>query len=235
MKYLLILFLLVFTLGCKKSDIPTYHGQDGISFYTKYFSDPDSINYSFALQPTNKLRDTVLIPMRLVGKTSTDPRRIKLRAADSSTARANIDYILNEIDLPANQTSVNYPLIVLNSPEMKTKTLKLILEVDPGSELVAGAPGVAVDYSENLQQMTVNITSQLIKPNYWDNIEFVYGPFSVTRFQFMIRVTGLLNFDPNVIGSSEIFRLQVMLRNAIAAYELANGPLIDEFGNQVKF
>lgn len=235
MKYLTIFILLVLVLGCKKSEIPTYHGADGISFYISYFANPDSINYSFALQPAQKQRDTVFIPMRLVGKPSANPRTFKLRATDSSTARNNVDYILPNATLPANQLSVNYPLIVLNSPEMKTTTFKLMLEVAPGADLVAGAPGVAADLSANLKRMKVNITNQLIRPTYWDNLEFLFGTFSVVKFQFMIKVSGLTNFDPNVVGAGDLFRLQVNFRNALTVYEAANGPLIDEFGNRVKF
>ncbi|MCJ8209209.1 DUF4843 domain-containing protein [Mucilaginibacter sp. RS28] len=235
MKYLTILMLLVFALGCKKSDILTYHGADGISFYITYFENPDSINYSFALQPTQKQRDTVLLNMRLVGKISANARTFKLRATDSSTARNNIDYILPDMKLPANQMFVKYPLIVLNSPEMKTKSFKLLLEVAPGAELVAGAPGIATDLSANLKRMKVNITGQLIKPDYWENVQFVFGTFSVTKFQFMIKTSGLTNFSPAVIGLGEIFRLQVTFRNALTAYEKVNGPLIDESGNRVIF
>lgn len=236
MRYLAIFFLLVLLAGCKKDDIPTFSGTDGISFYIDYYSDPDSISYSFALQATAKTRDTVFIPMRLVGKASGVDRGIKLKALTGSTARANVDYILPEVKLPANQLSINYPLIVLNSAEMKTKTFKVILGVDPASELVEGSAGTVADYSKNLKQMKINITGLLIKPSYWTtDIDRYYGTFSVTKFQFMIKTTGLLDFSPSVIGVAALYRLQAQLKTAIALYNQANGPLIDEFGNPVTF
>ncbi|MEH3114316.1 DUF4843 domain-containing protein [Pedobacter terrae] len=236
MRYLtILLFLLTFAIGCKKDDIKTFDGRDGISFYSRFSSDPDSTNYSFALQPTFKTKDTIFIKMRLVGKPSGVERGIKLKAMAGSTARPNVDYILPEVKLPANAVFVNYPLIVFNTPEMLNQSFKLVLGVDPGSELISGAAGIAVDQSKNFAQMKVNITNQLIEPDYWQNISFFFGDFSVVRFKFMVKVTGLTNFDPNVIGFSEMFLIQVNLKKALSDYVQANGPLIDEFGNQITF
>ncbi|WP_406826189.1 DUF4843 domain-containing protein [Pedobacter sp. KACC 23697] len=235
MKYLTILFLLVFAIGCKKDDIPTFEGRDGISFFIDYYENPDSTNYSFALQPTAKTKDTIFIKMRLVGKPSSVARGIKLKALPGSTARPNIDYILPEVKLPANALFVNYPLVIFNTPEMLTQNFQLVLGVDPGSELVPGAPGIAVDLSKNLSKMKVNITNQLIEPDYWQNLSFFFGNFSVVKFKFMIKVTGLTNFDPQVVGFSDIFLIQVNLKKALSDYVQLNGPLIDEFGNQITF
>jgi len=235
MKNLILFFLLAFTLGCKKDDIITYQGTDGISFYTNYFTNIDSVNYSFALQPQVKERDTIFIPMRLEGKPAAVDRNIKLRALPGSTARAGIDYSLADIKLPANQLKVNYPLVIYNTPEMSTTNFKLILAVDPSSELVAGAPGLATDQSRNFAQMKVQITNLLIRPAYWDFIEYAFGSFSVTKIQFMIRVTGLNNFGPDALNFAATLNMQVQLRNALAEYERVNGPLIDETGNQVSF
>lgn len=235
MKYIIILFLLCVAFGCKKDETPTYQGADGISFFIRYYADPDSINYSFALQPDIKSRDTVFIRMRLAGKPSATARGIKLRAVEGTTARLNTDYILPEIQLPPYQLEVSYPLIVLNSPEMQTKTFRLVLAVDPGSELVAGAPGLAADYSLNLKQMKINITGLLVEPDYWLGSYFFFGDFSVVKFQFMIKTTGLTNFDSQKISFGELFRIQVQLKRALQDYEQLNGPLIDELGNQVIF
>lgn len=235
MKYLTILFLLVFAIGCKKDDIPTFEGRDGISFFIDYYENPDSTNYSFALQPTVKTKDTIFIKMRLVGKPANVARSIKLKALVGSTARPNVDYILPEIKLPANATFVNYPLVVFNTPEMLNKSFQLLLGVDPGSELVPGAPGVAVDLSRNFAKMKVNITNQLIEPDYWQNLIFFFGDFSIVKFKFMIKVTGLTNFDPNVVDLGELFLIQVNLKKALSDYVQLNGPLIDEFGNPITF
>ncbi|MGQ7856302.1 DUF4843 domain-containing protein [Pedobacter sp. WC2501] len=234
MKYLSILFLVIFALGCKKVDVPTFDSADGISFYTDYFTDPDSINYSFALQPLAKDRDTIFLRMRLVGKPSNVARSIKLKALQGSTARLNTDYLLPEVKLPANQLFIRYPLVVLNTPELNTQTLNLILGVDQGSELVAGAPGIATNSSKNFNQIKIKITNQLIEPDYWESVSFLFGSFSVVRFQFMVKVTGLTNFDQKN-GLGELFRIQVQLNKALSDYVQLNGPLIDEYGNQINF
>lgn len=227
--------MLVFAIGCKKDDIPTFEGRDGISFFIDYYENPDSTNYSFALQPTVKTKDTIFIKMRLVGKPASVARSIKLKALAGSTARPNVDYILPEVKLPANAIFVNYPLVVFNTPEMLNKSFQLLLGVDPGSELVPGAPGVAVDLSRNFAKMKVNITNQLIEPDYWQNLTFFFGDFSIVKFKFMIKVTGLTNFDPNVVDIGELFLIQVNLKKALSDYVQLNGPLIDEFGNPITF
>ncbi|MFT4093527.1 MAG: DUF4843 domain-containing protein [Niabella sp.] len=235
MKYIsvIIIFLLLFS-SCKKDEIKSYDGSEGISFYIGQY-DADSLSYSFAFSFTPKTRDTVFIKMRVTGAAKDYDRTISVKAAAGSTAREGVDYILPEVALPADSLTINYPVIVLNSAEMTTQTFRLITEVVPNEDFEQGAIGQEVGLTYNVKNIKLDITNRIVEPSYWSSVASVFGTFSQTKFQFMVEVTGLTDFSFDAIGIDGYYNLPVKLRNALAAYEAVNGPLIDEFGNRVTF
>ena len=51
----------------------------------------------------------------------------------------------------------------------------------------------------------------------------------------MVKVLGITDFSYDNIGLSGSLNFPVTLRNALAAYEAANGPLLDENGQKISF
>lgn len=236
MRYLLFFVLFLFA-ACKKSEIPTYTGGDGLSFYTSRY-ESDSLSYSFAYAAVEKQRDTLYLNMRVVGAAADHPRTVLLKAASGSTAREGIDYQLPDATLPAGALTLRYPVVLLNSPEMKTTTFRLIVEVAANGDFNQGATGqvgLTSDATISRDKMKIDVSGQFIKPGYWSDVEGVFGSFSIAKFRFMAQVTGLTDFSYEAIGTDGLYSLPVKLRNALEKYEAVNGPLIDENNNQVSF
>jgi hypothetical protein len=234
MKYLFLVIIAITLFSCKKQEVETYSGGDGVNFYVTTY-EPDSISYSFAFSVLPKQRDTVFFKMRVLGAASDKPRTISVKAGAGTTARKGIDYELPDMILPAGQLTVLYPIVLLNSPEMLNKTFRLVAEVAESKDLVSGATGTEIGGTITLKNVRVDITNQIVKPTYWPSIEGAFGLFSVTKFKFMIQVTGLTDFSEEAIGIDGYYNLPVKLRNALAEYEAINGPLINESGNRVTF
>ncbi|MDR6781480.1 hypothetical protein ABIE26_002032 [Pedobacter africanus] len=235
MRYFILLMILPLLFACKKEKVAPYKAEDGIAFYASIY-DPQSVAYSFAfnVQPVN--RDTIFFKMRVTGRAADHPRTVSVKAVAGTTARAGIDYILPEVTLPAGKLTLDYPIIVLNSPEMTTNTYTLVAEVAENSDFTIGSLGnvPASPYTEvNFKQVKVEISNKLVQPSYWSAGTF--GAFSVVKFKFMIQVTGLTDFSPEAIGVDGQYNLPIRLRNALAEYEAANGPLYDENNVRVTF
>lgn len=234
MKYLLFLSILFLMAACKKENVSTYKGPDGITFYVDEY-EVDSLNYSFAYSPVPKNRDTVFLKMRVVGAAADYPRVISVTAGAGSTARQGKDYELPEITLPAGALTVLYPVVLLNSPEMTTTTFRLVAQVAPGKDFQVGATGREIGGTTSLEKIIIDMSNKIIKPSYWDDVESAFGAFSERKFRFMVQVTGLSDFSYDAIGVDGYYNLPVKLQNALAEYEAVNGPMIDESGNEVTF
>jgi len=241
MKYLSLLIGIVLFASCKKDEIPFYSGEDGISFYLSS-NESDSLSYSFAYSLVEKQKDTVFLKVRILGAAADHPRKITVIPGNGTTARKGIDFDLPEFVVPAGGITALYPVVIYNTPEMKTKTFRLVAEIAENQDFKPGATGEETgSVNENypgtisLNKLKIDISSQLLKPGYWSTVQGAFGTFSITKFKFMISVTGLTDFSDPAIGTDGYYNLPVKLRNALAAYELNNGPLIDEFGQRVTF
>jgi hypothetical protein len=240
MKQLLILIGIGCLLACSKEKVQPYNDVAGIAFYIKSDgTEADSISYSFALQAGEKERDTIFVKMRIVGSPSATDREIKVKAAPGTTATEGKDYIFPAINMPAGSSTVLYPIVLLKSDRLDTETVRLVAEISGNKDFEPGATGRETGGTINIHTYTIDFNNQLIMPGYWGLIDGYFGSFSITRYKFMISVFGTADFAPVEAGGkltyADMINYPVKLRNALAAYEAVNGPLIDEFGNRVTF
>ena len=243
MKYLSYILIVACLFSCKKEAVETYQGKDGISFfaYTYELLHTTAVrSYSFALQATQKQRDTLFIPMRITGKLSDKPRTVLLKTAQGTTATAGVDFELKEFTVPPGASTFKYPLILINSAGMANNVYRIVLEPAETKDFTLGTfgqtPAINIFTEENFRYLKVDATSQYIEPAYW-SIYLVadFGEFSAVKYKFMVKTLGITDFSYDKIGSDGLLNFPVTLRNALAAYEAANGPLLDENGQQISF
>ncbi len=240
MKLLSIIFvILMFLVSCKKGPQAVFSGKDGITFYYQAGLEQDSVSYSFSSNTTPKLKDTIWVKMRLVGKLSSQNRQIKVITGPGSSAIEGKDYILPDYYLPADSFKVRYPVVLLSTPDIDNKDVRLVMQVADSKDLVIGTKGAADNSTANTVTFKINFSNRLIKPDYWNYIAPYIGEYSRARYQFMIDVYGTANFRPDtkggIIGYAQWVNIKGRLRNAMDAYVLLNGPLIDENGAIVEF
>ncbi|OWK69640.1 hypothetical protein CBW18_15975 [Pedobacter sp. AJM] len=243
MKYLLYIMIVVCLFSCKKETVETYQGKDGVSFFAYTFELLHTTavrNYSFALQATQKQRDTLFIPMRITGKLTDQPRTVMLKTAQGTTATAGVDFELKEFTVPAGASKFDYPLILLNSAGMAKNVYRIVLEPAETKDFILGTLGQTprtntTQPEENFRYLKVDVTSQYIEPAYWIYLLQDFGEFSAVKYKFMVKTLGITDFNYDKIGSDGLLNFPVTLRNALAAYEAANGPLLDENGQEISF
>lgn len=240
MKKLLIIITILFFAACKKAAIEPYNDTPGIAFYINGDgTENDSLSYSFANQLEAKDTDTIFLKMRIVGAATDNAREISVKAAIGTTAREGIDYKLPGISLPAGELTVLYPVVLINSEELKDTTFRLVVEVAANKYFEPGAAGREIGNTINMHQYIIDFNNQLIKPGYWNLIQGYFGAYSATKYRFMMQVMGTSDFAPESAGGTltyaDLLNYPVTLRNALAEYEAVHGPLIDENGDRVTF
>lgn len=238
MRNFLLLILLCLSVSCKKQEVATYSAEEGINFYITN-TETDSLSYSFAISATPKEQDTIFLKMRILGAISDKPRAFAVEAAEGSTARLGVDYELPSFIVPAGAFTVVYPVVVFKTPEMSSRSFRLVVKVAGDKGLKPGAIGTEIGNgiatTQSVNQIKIDISNRILKPSYWGQVESTFGAFSETKFKFMIQVTGLTDFSEEAIGIDGFYNLPVKLQNELLAYEAIHGPLIDESGNPVTF
>lgn len=217
--------------ACKKDPNASYLGKNGITFYYLSGLEQDSVSYSFKFNVIPKVKDTVWVKMRLVGKLSDQPREIKIIAAPGTTAEEGKHYLLPDFVLPADSFTVRYPVVLMSTPDLDHKNVRLVMRIADSKDLIAGTVGQADPSSANTQQFKIFFSNRLVKPDYWDYIQSYIGLYSEVRYDFMIKVFGTSNFRPDTKGGSITYpqwiNIQVRLKNALDKYEKEHGPLMD--------
>ena len=238
-KILKMCVVLMVLASCKKDPSAVFTGKDAISFYYRSGRETDSMSYSFKFNQIPKSRDTLWIKMRLIGNLSNQRREIKIVAGAGSTAIEGKHFILPPFYLPADSFMIKYPLILLSTPDLDNKAVRLVMQIEDSKDLAVGTRGQADMTTANVFRFKVNFSNQLIKPSYWGDISSYVGEYSATKYQFMIDVVGTSDFRPDYLGGtisgSQLSNIQVKLRNTLKVYTSQHGPLKDENGENVEF
>ncbi|WP_109700765.1 DUF4843 domain-containing protein [Chitinophaga deserti] len=243
-QYTTLLFTCAFALGaCEKSELVDYNQPDMIYVFKDFDSDvKDSASYSFAIKDESLQYDTVFVPVRIMGTAKDFDREVKWAPVDSlTTAVAGTDYEILPAKVPAGAFSANIPVKVLRNTAMKTNEVRLMVEIRQSKDFAPGisdANGSSWYMPGASRRYLVKINDFLTKPNNWDSfLKFFFDTFSQVKYAFIIKVTGRSEFPSGSTGLpyAQFVYYETVCRNALAEYEAANGPLIDEFGNRVTF
>ena len=184
----------------------------------------DSLTYSFALHPGIS-RDTIRIPIRIMGFTSPNPRKVNVVADSATSARENIEYLILPCTVPADSTSTLLQVVLLKSEELDAKRLRLGLQITESSDFV---PGPIEE-----RKFKVYVTNKLTKPEGWIGY---FGDYSEAKHRFIIEVTGK-GTNYNAWSQMEIIHWMGELNKALYDYNKRNPdkPLRDENGTLISF
>ncbi|MFB6454643.1 DUF4843 domain-containing protein [Chitinophaga sp. Hz27] len=237
--YITFLGLLVSFAACKKSELQTYTDTPRIYFYRQMGGiNFDSITYSFAVRPDSLIQDTVWVPMRIMGLSTTQDRTAKIDVmADSTNALAPDDYELLPTKVAANSYTTKLGIVVHRSSNVKKNEVRIKLAVGTNTDF---APGVANSYpggstGGGTAFFLVKINNKVTKPANWDNLlVYFFGTYSDVKYRFVIQVTGVYDF-PTTLPYGIFGVYQSMCQTALDEYEQKNGPMLDENGKQITF
>ena len=159
---------------------------------------------------------------------------------------------LEDYVIPAGEIGGEYK-VYFNTQKLQSPTLFTTKDGSINFRVVEGE-GFEMG-AENHQSFTVVLKNYLAKPDNWDSANFpriplstYFGTYSRVKYQFMIEVLGLVDFEinynartsydeeTNTISSVYAVYLQQVMQQALNEYNAAHStPLTDEFGLPVTF
>ncbi len=244
--------LLLILSACSKEEVDTYDttrtalniwvGTEAGAVY-----ESATYNYSYAYE-----EGSVTFYAQLSGMPSDHDRKFQLEPFGGDSAIMANTIRTEEYVLPAGEVSgtyqVHFNTQLLSSPTLfADKDGHINFRLKQNDEFAVG--------TENHQQFTVVLKNYLAKPDNWDSANFpriplskYFGTYSRVKYQFMIEVLGLIDFEINyntqtaydeelnVVSSVYAVHLQQLMQKALLEYnESHDTPLTDEFGLPVTF
>jgi hypothetical protein len=245
-KYMvLLLVLVIFLTACTKKSISgSYDAQASVYFLygvnSVYEGTIDSLNYSFVEKQSAVQQDTIWFATRITGSTTAYDRAISLLPeTNGTTAVAGVHYKLLPYTMPKNSFQTNVGIVLIRDASLRDTSYTLTLSIRPNEDFpVLMKDTLMADgayYDRN--RIKIVFTDRLIKPANWDTYLIIFfGAYSNTKFRFIASVLGVSSFPTtgaNAVGYPTMQYYQNTVRNALLAYNAANGALIDENGNPV--
>ena len=221
---------LVLTMACSQHDVMDYALDGRI-----YFNDTKQVNgttviqternYSFALQNSALMQDTLYIPVQLMGNVCQRDRTFSATAiADSTTAVSPLHYDILPGVLKAGEYTASLPVVVKRTADTQDHYVSLKLQLVSTADLAVGNAD-ALTYKLNWGDM-------LMKPANWP---YYFGRYSTNKYRFAIDVLGLTDWpqatrtqSADIEGVYSIAQMQLMaaqLNEAYAEYRLTHGPI----------
>jgi hypothetical protein len=209
--------------SCSKDDELRF--SEPTSIYVE--ATPDSVDYTFATLPATVLSDTINIPIRIIGTASNTDRTINFAARTGATAKQGYHYKIGDAVIKANEFSTTVPVYIYRKTGLKDSVVTAILDLKENTDFKLG-------FSDRLSYK-ISITDILLKPTLWDGVWSGYfGSYSEVKFRFLLEATGLTNWNSYPFPQNTRY-LSQKAKNALLAYNQANGDLIDENGAVVIF
>jgi hypothetical protein len=236
--FILITGTLVFILaGCKKAEELRYQ-EDPRVYFSKFIVNPDSVIYSFGVQPDSVVQTVLPLTVRIMGSAVNQDRVVNITVDDSSTAKQGYHFKIGSMVIPANEYQATIPVTIYRRPGLQDSLLHIFFTIAESKDFKPGfddIPGTL--YKKTRLHYKMSFNDYLLKPTRWDCCISTYlGAWSEVKFRFVILVTGKITWESAIDLTPGIMNfVTTTAKNALRDYETANGPLLDENGQQITF
>lgn len=223
-KYILYIIGLLFFVSCQEEKLKPFSGERYISFSNNV--ETDSVSLSFFFYPG---QDKVLVPLEinLAGLPLNKDLEYKIEVNDKHTT-ADSKYF----KLPDNlifekgkiKDTINIELV--NSPELKEKEVKLVLNIVENENFIPGA--ISYRYAKIVFS---DIVSQ---PVWWDwkVARYILGDYSVKKFRLFMQVTGI--GDITGLHPSDVRSYAIQFKYYLAKEKEAGRTVYEENGAEME-
>ena len=204
----------------------------------------DSMVYNYAYRPLGTELDSIQFYVKLIGKSLEEdgPFELEVVGGDSSSLIEGKHYQLPVYVLKAGVSGGYFPIYFKNTSDLKNREFTISLALKTNDWLTIGTK----EYSG----LKLIVKDREEKPIYWDNdpeqfipLKQFFGTYSLTKYQFMIKVIGKAvtrviyrgkPTAPGEVSYAEALYLQEKCRVALVEYnnnpDNPDRPLSDEYG-----
>lgn len=181
--------------ACKKQTLLTYNADDNIYFFYKRSNlRQDSVDFSFAYSPATVTDSILNIQVAVTGAPVNTDRSFTIAVDPSSTAQANVHYVLpDKFVLRAGNLVDSFAVKLLRTPDLQTNIPFLRLNLVPDHNFHTDIKAITGTLdSINALSFKINLSDQLTQGNYWTSVFATYfGTFSVKKLRLINQVAGM--------------------------------------------
>ena len=241
----------LFLTGCSKEEVSTYDtARTGLDIWvgnTSAVYESTTYNYSYAYE-----EGSVTFYAQISGLPADHDRTFRLEPFGGDSALMVSTIRTEDYVIPAGGIGGTYQ-VYFNTQKLSNPSL--FTDRDGTIHFRVVSNDTFSLGTENHQQFTVVLKNYLAKPDNWDTANYprvplskFFGNYSRVKYQFMIEVLGLIDFeinyntqtsydpDLNVVSAVYAVYLQQVMQKALADYNASHDtPLTDEYGNPVIF
>ncbi|MEI5983445.1 MULTISPECIES: DUF4843 domain-containing protein [Sphingobacterium] len=226
---------LLFLIGCSE-DKPLMYQEDSKVYFLKNTTETsrDSIEKSFAFDPTNVTSDTIALNFRIIGFPKDVDREIAVKVKEGSTAKLGYHFKIDNLFIPANSSNGSAELIFFRREGLKDSTVRADLLIAENENFEVGYEDVIGNSKINRVTLRFSITDLLSKPTNWQTLwQNMFGDYSNTKILFLTQQLNYTAWNVPYLFPQDQSNMINKARIAIYEYEKMNGPLMDENGNRV--
>lgn len=211
----ILIGIVVLPGACDKKGLLEYQNDPRI-----YFS-ADSVTYSFFLEKSTRVRDTISVSIHAMGIPAGSDRSFRMvqtNAGEENAAQPGVHYVgfdneemLPHLMIKAGKASVSVPLIVLRDSSMSKQEYRLEIELLPNENFKLGI--------DTKLRMAFKLSDIAVKPKYWDsNWKKVFGVWGSVKMRFVIDNIGITEFDGKMMEVSEIDYYRTKINRCLEEY-----------------
>ncbi|MDR0765774.1 MAG: DUF4843 domain-containing protein [Odoribacteraceae bacterium] len=230
-----LLLLPLLLAACQEVVVNKYEDNSSLYFYrgaldARGNGQFDSLAYSFYLEESGRVRDTLWIEARLSGFPSAVARPVPvvqlLTGSDDAVAGQHYlsfddPEIKSLVVLPPNAVKVKLPIVLLREPSLKTTERQLLLEITTNEYFSVGIQGQ--------RRFLIRFSDLATQPANWTATwKSVFGDWGAVKMRFIIDYVGFSDFDATRLLGDMRDYLKVKAKQKLADYEAANGPLYED-------
>lgn len=214
--YILTISIFFTVFGCSEEKGLLFDDTDRLQFVTVGDKAPEDLIYSFVWQDETVKRDTVYIPLRVIGRVASKDRYVRVFQVTEYKVeykRDNKGYIVDSIvhelknkakpgihyvpfddpevkrlmKIRADKVEDEFPVILLRDKSLKDTSMRLRIQL-----------GVSEDFQLGEQQTiarTLVISDKFEEPEAWKRVKAFLGPYSIPKRMLMIEVVRAKQHD----------------------------------------
>lgn len=227
--------------SCDQHDAELYENDPRVYFYRGSYEggntlQQDSIKHSFFLLPMGQDRDTVWVDVRTMGMPVEDKARpvkiVQTNAGQPDGAVVGTHYVA--FDDPAiaemmavqpGQVQVMIPVILLRDPSLKTRKVRIEMEV-AGNEYFN--PGI-----DKARKFMIQTTTMAEMPASWSSSwTYYFGKWGTQKMWFVVNYLGFSEFD-QVPDAGYRDYLKLKARQELMKYNQEHAQPLCENGDKI--
>ena len=223
-KYIIYILGLLFFVSCQEEKLDTFSGERYISFSKSV--ETDSVSLSFFFYPG---KDRVIVPLEicLAGLPLEKDMDYKIEVNDKFTTAESKCFNLPE-NLVFEKGKIKDTVYVelINSPELKEKEVKLLLNIVENENFIPGA----IPY-----RFAKIVFSDIIsQPEWWDDdvTDYYLGDYSEKKFKLFMQVTGI--GDLQGLHASEIRSYAIQFKYYLIKEKEAGRTVYEDNGAEME-